>query len=103
MFDDVKDIPDSRQIIDDVRTTEDIFIDDELFSDTDTKDTKNLVDVITQETDVNDILFDHVPIDTTPNVPPPPDPSCNFSDILLPKSKGKNAVAKKSQQKVQNY
>ena len=103
MFDDVKDIPDSRQIIDDVPTTEDIFIDDALFSDTDTKDTKNLVDVITQETDVNDILSDHVPIDTTPNVPPPPDPSLNFSDILLPKSKGKNAVAKKSRQKVQNY
>ena len=94
MFDDVKDIPDSRQIIDDVPTTEDIFTDDGLFSDTDTKDTKNLVDVITQETDVNDILFDHVLIDTTPNVPPPADPSLNFSDILLPKSKGKKKSAK---------
>ena len=72
MFDDVKDIPDSGQIIDDAPTTEDIFIDDELFSDTDTKDTKNIVGVIKQEIDVNDILFDHVAIDTMPNVPPPP-------------------------------
>lgn len=66
-----------------------------MFSDTNTKDARNLVYIITQETDVNDILFDHVPIDTTSNVPLPPDPSLNFSDILLPKSKGKNAVAKK--------
>ena len=99
LFDNVKDIPGSRQIIDDAPMTEDIFIDDELFSDTDTKDKKNLVDVITQETDVNDSLFDYVPIDTTPNVPPPPDPLLDFLDILLPKNKGKNAVAKENQQK----
>ena len=43
----------------------------------------------------------NLPIHTTPNVPPPPDPSLNFLDILLPKNKGKNAVAKKDQQKVQ--
>ena len=99
MFDDVKDIPDSRQIIDDAPTTEDIFIDDELFSDTDTKDTKNIVGVIKQEIDVNDILFDHVAIDTMPNVPPPPDPSYNFLDILLPKNKGKNTTGKKISKK----
>ena len=96
LFDEVKNILDSKQITVDVPMTEDIYIDDKLFSDTDIKDTKNLVDVIKQETDVNDILFDHVPIDTTPNVPPLPDPSLNFSDILLPKSKGKNVIAKKS-------
>ena len=67
-----------------------------MFSNTNTKDTKNLVDVITQETDVNNILFDHVPIDTTPNVPPASDPSLNFLHILLPKNK-----RKKNQQKVQ--
>ena len=93
------DIPDSRPITDDSPTTEDIFIDDEVFIDTDTKDTKNLIDVITQETDVNDILFDHVPIDTTPNVPPLPDPLLNFLDILLPKNKGKNDVAKRISKK----
>ena len=43
---------------------------------------------------MNDILFDHVPKDTTPNVSPPPDPSLNFSNILLPKYKGKNLIAK---------
>ena len=62
--------------------------------------------LITQETDVNNILFDHVPIDTTPKVPPPPDHSLNFMVVLLPKDKWKSAVAKKkeikkNQQKVQ--
>ena len=66
-----------------------------MFSETNIKDARNLVYIITQETDVNDILFDRVPIDTTPNVPLPPDPLLNFLDILLLKSKGKNAVAKK--------
>ena len=99
LFDDIKDVPHSRQVIDDDPTTEDIFIDDELFSDTYTKDTKNLVDVIRQETDENNILFDHEPIETTPNVPPPPDPSLDFSDILLAKNKGKNAVPKKISRK----
>ena len=70
-----------------------------MLSDTYTKATKNLVDVITQETDANNILFDQKPIETTPNVPPPPDPSLDFSDILLPKNKGKNAVPKKISKK----
>ena len=48
---------------------------------------------------MNDSLFDHVPIDTTLNVPPPPDPLLDFLDILLPKNKGKNALAKENQQK----
>ena len=79
LFDDVKDISDSRQILDDApTTTEDIFIDDGLLSDSNTKDTKNLVDVITQETDVNDILLYHVLIDTTPNAPLAPDSLLNF-------------------------
>ena len=49
LFDDIKDILDSGQIIDDAPTTEDIFIDDELFSGINTKDSVsfiNLVDVI---------------------------------------------------------
>ena len=48
---------------------------------------------------MNDILFDHVLKDTTPNVSPPPDPSLNFSSILLPKHKGKNFIAKKISKK----
>ena len=70
-----------------------------MFSDTDTKDTKNIVGVIKQEIDVNDILFDHVAIDTMPNVPPPPDPLYNFLDILLPKNKRKNTTGKKISKK----
>ena len=70
------------------------------------KFTWHMKQLITQETDVNNILFDHVPIDTTPKVPPPPDHSLNFLDVLLPKDKWKSAVAKKkeikkNQQKVQ--
>ena len=48
---------------------------------------------------MNDILFDHVLKDTTPNVSPPPDPSLNFSNVLLPKHKGKNFIAKKISKK----
>ena len=98
MIHDVKDVLDSRQITDGT-PTEDIFINGEFFSDTNTKDTKNLVDIITQETDVNNILFDHVPIYTTPNVAPASDPSLNFLHILLPKNKRKNAVCKKKSAK----
>ena len=70
------------------------------------KFTWHMKQLITQETDVNNILFDHVPIDTTPKVRPPPDHSLNFLVVLLPKDKWKSAVAKKkeikkNQQKVQ--
>ena len=41
------------------------------------------------ETDVNDILFDHEPVDVSPNIPSAPDPT-HFSDVLLPKNIGKN-------------
>ena len=80
---------DSRQTIDDVPKTEDIFIDDELFSDADTKDIKNLVDMITMETDVNDISFDHEPVHVTPNNLLAPDPILDFSGVLLPKIRQK--------------
>ena len=70
------------------------------------KFTWHMKQLITQETDVNNILFDHVPIDTTPKVPLPPDHLLNFLVVLLPKDKWKSAVAKKkeikkNQQKVQ--
>ena len=80
---------DSRQTIDDAPKTEDIFIDDELFSDADTKDIKNLVDMITMETDVNEMSFDHEPVHVTPNNPLAPDPILDFFGVLLPKIKGK--------------
>ena len=99
LFDDVEDIPDRRQEIDDIVKTEDIFIDDHLFNDTDTKDICNLVDQIKSETDVNNILFEHEPIDTTPDISPSPEPLLDFSDILLKNNKGKNKTAKKIRQK----
>ena len=44
---------------------------------------------------MNHILIDYVLIDTTGNVPQPPDPSLNFSDNLLVKQKGKKFIAKR--------
>ena len=95
----MEDIPDRRQEMDDIVKTEDIFIDDHLFNDTDTKDICNLVDQIKSETDVNNILFEHEPFDTTPDILPSPEPLLDFSDILLKNNKGKNKTAKKIRQK----
>ena len=84
---------------DDIETinykTKNIFIDHKLFSDSDAKDIKNLVDIITMETDVDDILFDYEPVDVTPNLPSATDPTIDFSHVLLSKNKGKNKAAKK--------
>ena len=52
-----------------------------------------MVDVINAETNVDDILFDYEPIDTIPNVQPAPEPTLNFSDILLPKNNAKTKAA----------
>ena len=54
--------------IDDAIKTEDIFINDDLFSDTDQQDILDFVDEIRSEIDVNDTLFEHELIDTTPSV-----------------------------------
>ena len=75
-------------------------MDDELFSDTDTKDIKNLVDMIKMETDVNNILFNLELVDLTPNVPLLPDPTLDFSDVLLTKNK---QVVKGSNKAAKNY
>ena len=84
---------------DDIETinheTENIFTGHKLFSDSDAKDIKNLVDIVTMETDVNDILFDHEPVDVTPNVPSATDPTAGFSHVLLSKNKGKITQRKK--------
>ena len=55
LFDDIQDELDRRQEIDDVVKTEDIFIDDGLFSDTDPKDISNLIDKI--KSDINVRIF----------------------------------------------
>ena len=61
---------------------EDIFIDDDIFSNTDPKDISNLIDKIKSDIDVNNISFEHVPIDVASNVPPAPEPSLDFCKIF---------------------
>ena len=46
-------------------------------------------------TDINNILFDHEPVVVTPNVLLATVPPLDFSDVLLPKNKGKNKAAKR--------
>ena len=103
LLDGVQDIPDRGQEIDNIIKTEDIFIDDGLFSDTDTKDICNLVDQIKSETDINYILFEYEQVDITPDILPSPEPLLNFSDIILKTNKGKTKTAKKkNRQKYKN-
>ena len=72
-----------------------------MFDDDDTQETKNICDYVLDDLDTNDVLLKHVPVDDTPNYPSPPDPLPNFSDILLPKNKSKEKVAKKIKKKYQ--
>ena len=86
LFDDITDKGDRRQIIDDVVKTEDIFIDNYyLFDDDDEQKTKNICDNVLDDINTDDVLFEHVPVNETPNYPSPPDLLPGFSDILLPK------------------
>ena len=105
LFDDVQEVTDSRHTKDDAPKTDDIFMDDELFCDTDTKDINNLVDMITTETDVNNIFFNLELVHLTPNVPLALDPTLDFSDVLLTKNKqavkDSNKTAKKLFKKYQ--
>ena len=58
MFDAVIDLPDSRQIIDDVPTTEDIFRGDDLFFDKDIEDdSKQIIDGILKDINHSEILL----------------------------------------------
>ena len=95
LFEDVQEIDNSRQKIDNAPKTEDIFVDDELFSDSNKKDVKTLVDVKNAETNVDDIFFDDEPIDTAPNVQPTPEPTLKFSNILFQKHNAKTKTSKK--------
>ena len=81
--------------IDDAITTEDIFIDDDLFSDNDQQDILNFVNKIRSEIDTDDILFEHEPIDTTPSVQVEPELRFDFTDILFKENnKNKRRTAK---------
>ena len=95
LFDDITDEGDRRQIIDDVVKTEDIFVDDNyLFDNDDTQETKTICDYVLDDIDRNNVLFEHVPVDDTPNYLSLPDPLPSFSDFLLPKNKSKKKAAK---------
>ena len=57
LFKDVQGEPVRRQQIDDATKTEDIFIDDDLFSDNDQQNILDFVEKIRSEIDTNDILL----------------------------------------------
>ena len=100
LFEDVQGEPDSRQKIDDAITTEDIFIDDDLFSDNDQQDILDFVDKIRSEIDTDNILFEHEPMDATPSVQLEPEPRFDFTDILFKESnKNKHRSVKKIREK----
>lgn len=59
------DLPGNRQIIDDAPTTEDIFIDDNLFSGEDIEDdSKQIIEVLLKDVIYGDILMKYVLPDT---------------------------------------
>ena len=97
LFEDVQGEPEWRQKIDDAITTEDIFIDNVLFSDNDQQDILDFVDEIRSEIDTDSILFEHKPLDATPSVQVEPKPRFDFTDILFKENnKNKRRAAKKS-------
>ena len=62
MFDAVIDLHNSMQIIDDAPTTEDIFIDDNLFSEKDIEDdNKQIIDDILKDINYFNILMQYTP------------------------------------------
>lgn len=59
------DLPGNRQIIDNAPTAEDIFIDDDLFSDEDIEDdSKQIIDFLSKDVIYGDILMKYVLPDT---------------------------------------
>ena len=72
-----------------------------MFDNDDTQETKNIYDYVLNDIDTNNVLFEHVPVDDTPNYPSPPNLFPSFSDILLPKNKSKKKTAKKFLKKYQ--
>ena len=88
MFDAVIDLPDSRQIIDDAPTTEDILIDDDLFSENDIEDDgKQIIDDILKDINYGDILMQYTPPEKDIKIEQKTPETLNFKDILLPKRK----------------
>ena len=82
------------------KLTEDMLIDDDLFSDNDQQDILDFVEKIRLEIDTDDILFEHEPIDATPSAQVEPKPRFDFTDILFKENnKTKRRTAKKIREK----
>ena len=78
------------QIIDDAPTTEDIFIDDNLFSEKDIEDdNKQIIDDILKDINYFDILMQYTPPEIDIKIQQKTPETSNFKDILLPKRKKK--------------
>ena len=93
LFDTKIDLPDSRQIIDDVPTTVDIFIDEDLFSDEDIEDdSKQIIDNILKDINHIEILIQCEPTTTTTTTIQKEPESLNSKDILLAKRKKKKSL-----------
>ena len=102
LFDDVTNEGDRRQAIDDGINKEDILIDDKYLLDGDhAQETKILCDYVLDNVDQNDILFKYEPAGDTWNYHSPPETLLLFSDILLPKNKNREKLAKKFFKKYQ--
>ena len=85
LFDILIDLSDSRQIIDDALTTEDIFVDADQFSDEDIEDdSKQIIDDILKDINHSEILMQYE-LTTIKKEPK----RLNFKDVLLPKRKKK--------------
>ena len=100
LFEDIQGELDRRQKIDDAITTENIFIDDDLFSDNDQQDILDFVDKIRSEIDTDNILFEHEPVDATPSLQVEPEPRFDLIDTLFKESnKNKRRTAKKKSER----
>ena len=87
-FDATIDLPNSRQIIDDAPTTEDIFIDDDLFSENNIEDDdKQIIDDISKDTNYGDILMQYTQLEKDIKIGQKAPETLNFKELLLPKRK----------------
>ena len=86
IFDVVIDLPDNRQIIDDRPTAEEIFIDDNLFSENDIEDDhKQIIDNILKDINYDDILMQYTQPQKNIKIEQKTRETLNLKDTLLPK------------------
>ena len=88
LFDAIIDLPDSMQIIDNAPITEDIFIDDDLFSENDIEDDdKQIIDNVLKDINYGDILMQYTPSEKDIKIEQKTPETLNFKDIFLPRRK----------------